>query len=110
MNPPDLIISPIARNDLKVIYQYSLRKWGETQSSTYLDAIKTQFWNLTEHPEIGIVREELSPYMRSFSIESHVVFYRLRTEHIEIVRVLHSRQDPQHHFCSQNFKKYFSQV
>lgn len=46
---------------------------------------------------MGIESEELLPNMRSFSIDSHVVFYRLQQSQVEIVRVLHGRQDPRHH-------------
>jgi len=30
-------------------------------------------------------------------MESHVVFYQVQSNHIEIVRVLHARQDPNRH-------------
>lgn len=97
MRSASLVISPIARNDLNDIDQFGLRHWGATQSSTYLETIKAQLWNLTEQPQIGIEREELSQSMRSFPIKSHVVFYRIRPKHIEITRIPHARQDPLHH-------------
>jgi toxin ParE1/3/4 len=37
------------------------------------------------------------PGIRSLSAESHVIFYRVREGVIEIVRVLHGRQDPNRH-------------
>ena len=43
---------------------------------------------------MGAEREELLPDMRSFSVDSHVVFYRLQQSQVEVVRVLHGRQDP----------------
>jgi len=89
-----LIISPIARNDLKNIFQFGMSNWGEAQSSKYLDHLKTQLWTLTEQPEMGIERDELLPNLRSFPVESHVIFYRLEIEKIEIIRVIHGRQDP----------------
>ena len=90
-----LVISPAATNDLKEIYQYGLCRWGEAQTDNYLEAIKDQFWLLTEHPLIGIERPELLPNCRSLSIQSHIVFYRVLASHLEIIRILHSRQDPQ---------------
>ena|SRR3990167_3530565 len=92
-----LIVSPIARDDLKNIYHFGVCSWGADQASTYLENLKAQLWLLTEHPRIGIDRTTLAPTMRSLSVASHVVFYRLQTEHIEIVRILHGRQDPQRH-------------
>ena len=92
-----LIIAPAAKNDLKAVYQYGLRQWGKTQSEGYLSTIKSQFWLLTQQPLMGIERPELLPDMRSLPIESHTLFYRVTANRIEIVRVLHGRQDPHRH-------------
>lgn len=92
-----LVIAPAAKTDLKDIYQYGLRQWGQTQSESYLENIKEHFWTLTEQPLIGIDRSELLAGARSLPIESHTLFYRVTPDTLEIVRVLHGRQDPQRH-------------
>ncbi len=46
---------------------------------------------------MGVEREESLPNMHSFSVDSHVVFYRLQQSQVEVVRVLHGRQEPQRH-------------
>ncbi|WP_445765625.1 type II toxin-antitoxin system RelE/ParE family toxin [Rheinheimera sp.] len=92
-----LVIAPAAKNDLKDIYQYGLRQWGQAQSNSYLSAIKNQLWLLTEQPLIGLERPELLPQIRSLPIQSHILFYRVTANQIEIIRVLHGRQDPQRH-------------
>ncbi|MEE4244447.1 MAG: type II toxin-antitoxin system RelE/ParE family toxin [Kangiellaceae bacterium] len=92
-----LVISPTAKTDLKEIYQYGLRQWGQAQSESYLESIKEQFWALTKQPLIGIDRCELLLGVRSLPIESHALFYRVTPETVEIIRVLHGRQDPQRH-------------
>ncbi len=90
-----LVIAPAAKNDLKEIYQYGLRQWGQSQSESYLSTIKKQFWLLTQQPLMGTERPELLPDTRSLSIESHTLFYRVSANRVEIIRVLHCRQDPQ---------------
>jgi toxin ParE1/3/4 len=92
-----LVIAPAVKNDLKDIYQYGLRQWGQAQSESYLSTIKNQFWLLTEQPLIGIERPELLPDTRSLPIESHTLFYRVTANRVEIIRVLHGRQDPHRH-------------
>lgn len=92
-----LVIAPTAKTDLKDIYQYGLRQWGQTQSESYLENVKEQLWMLTEQPKIGIDRSELLLGVRSLPIESHTLFYRVTSDAVEIIRVLHSRQDPQRH-------------
>jgi len=90
----NLVISPLAQHDLKRIYDYSNSNRGSRQASDYLNKIKKLFWELTEQPKMGVERKELLPDMRSFSVDSHVVFYRLLKLQVEVVRVLHGRQDP----------------
>lgn len=92
-----LVIAPTAKTDFKDIYQYGLRQWGQTQSESYLENVKEQLWMLTEQPKIGIDRSELLLGVRSLPIESHTLFYRVTSDTVEIIRVLHSRQDPQRH-------------
>ena len=92
-----LVITPAAKNDLKEIYQYGLRQWGQAQSDSYLTAVKDQFWSLTEHSLMGVECRELLPDTRSLIIHSHTIFYRVTTGKVEIIRVLHSRQDVYRH-------------
>lgn len=92
-----LVIAPAAKNDLKEIYQYGLRQWGQAQSESYLSTLKKQFWLLTQQPLTGTERPELLQDTRSLPIESHTLFYRVTANRVEIIRVLHGRQDPQRH-------------
>lgn len=92
-----LVIAPAARDDLKNIYQYGRRQWGKARSDGYMAILREQFWSLTVQPLIGIERPELPPEIRSLVIQSHTVFYRVVAKRIEIIRVLHGRQDPQRH-------------
>ncbi|WCN07794.1 type II toxin-antitoxin system RelE/ParE family toxin [Marinomonas mediterranea] len=92
-----LVIAPVAKADLKEIYQYGLRQWGQAQSDSYLENLKDHFWSLTEQPLMGVERPELLPVVRSLPIESHALFYRFTADTVEIIRVLHGRQDPKRH-------------
>jgi toxin ParE1/3/4 len=92
-----LVIAPAAKSDLKDIYQYGLRQWGQEKSESYLSTINKQFWLLTQQPYMGTERPELLPHARSLPIESHTLFYRVIANRVEIIRVLHGRQDPQRH-------------
>lgn len=97
MSTKQLVIASAAKIDLKDIYQYGLRQWGQVQSDRYLENIKDQLWSLREQPLIGVDRSELLPDVRSLPIASHTLLYRATTDRLEIIRVLHGRQDPQRH-------------
>ena len=92
-----MVLSPRSLDDLKESYRHGVLNWGAVQASGYLNTLKACLWKLTEQPEMGVEREALLPNMRSFPVAHHIVFYRLQSDHIEIVRVLHTRQDPQRH-------------
>lgn len=69
-----LVLSPAAKNDLKEIYQHRLHQWGYSQSNRYLETLKKRLWSLIEQPHIGIERPELIRGIRSFPVNSHIIF------------------------------------
>ncbi len=97
MTSRQLTLAPAAKTDLKDIYQHGLRQWGQAQSDSYLETLKNKLWSLTEQPLMGTERPELLPGIRSLPIESHILFYRVASDRVEIIRVLHGRQDPARH-------------
>ncbi len=97
MSSKKLVISSSAHDDLKNIHEYGIAHWGKSRAITYLNELKEAFWRLVSHPEIGISRDELHLETRSLIVHSHQVYYRIMPKHIEIIRVLHGRQDPQLH-------------
>jgi toxin ParE1/3/4 len=48
---------------------------------------------LKEHPRAGRARDEIRPGLRSVASRPYVVFYRIRSDTAEIVRVLDGRRD-----------------
>lgn len=92
-----LILAPAAKADLKEVYQYGLRHWGQAQADSYLETLKEKFWSLTEQPLIGAERPDLLGGVRSLPLESHILFYRVTSASVEVIRVLHGRQDPARH-------------
>ncbi|MFP1683443.1 type II toxin-antitoxin system RelE/ParE family toxin [Alloalcanivorax sp. C16-1] len=64
----------------------------------YLDELKEAIWSLLEYPETDRTRPELSSEIRSLPVSSQVIFYRIeREQQLEIIRILHSRQDVDRH-------------
>ena len=88
-----LVVAPVAQDDLRDIYRYGLRTWGGRQADDYLEQFRDCFWMLTTRHDAGRSRAELGRDLRSFRVRQHVVFYRLAPGQLQIVRVLHARQD-----------------
>jgi toxin ParE1/3/4 len=53
---------------------------------------------IAENPMMGRARPELRKNLRGFSHDHHTIFLRLSDDSIEIVRVLHQRQDVEREF------------
>ena len=58
-----------------------------------IDAITERFWLLAQYPRMGRSRDDLRPGLRSFTVGEYVIFYIIEHEDVEILRVLHGRQD-----------------
>lgn len=87
------LLSEAADRDLEDIFDYTLNRFGTDQAVRYLIELETIFLKLTTHPGMGKNRNEIRRGLKSFPKFSHVIFYRLRENHIFIVRVLHGSRD-----------------
>jgi len=90
--------SKLAEEDLLAIFLYGIDNYGVKKAQQYSAEIDRAFNLLTDYPDMGKTREELSPGALSFSVGSHVIFYRKITEQIEIARILHRRMDYEQYF------------
>ncbi|MBM7073569.1 type II toxin-antitoxin system RelE/ParE family toxin [Shewanella sp. 202IG2-18] len=97
MSKMNLVFSPESQTDLKEIYQYGSLNWGERKAKYYLDDIKEHLDTILEQPFVGVERPLLLPDLRCLPIESHLIYYRFKSENLEVVRILLKRQDPQRH-------------
>jgi len=59
----------------------------------FVAAIRTRCRFLAEQPHIGHERPDVRPGLRSFPIQSYVVFYRIIDDTVENVSVLHGSRD-----------------
>lgn len=59
----------------------------------WLKKTMDQFSWLAKNPLSGEMRNEIHPDLRSFSHGNYVIFFRLRQDYLEIVRVLHGARD-----------------
>jgi toxin ParE1/3/4 len=58
-----------------------------------IEAIDTRFENLAQFPFIGRERSTLAPGLRSMLVETHLIFYVVKSERIVVVRVIDGRMD-----------------
>jgi toxin ParE1/3/4 len=82
-----------AEADLISIWGFGAEEWSEEAADAHVRLIARTCSRLIEHPELGRSRLELVPGLRSIVVDPHVVFYRISGAAIEIVRVVHQRED-----------------
>ncbi|HEX5053751.1 MAG TPA: type II toxin-antitoxin system RelE/ParE family toxin [Planctomycetota bacterium] len=92
-----LVVSERAEADLREIWLYSFKTWGEAKADRYLDALDAGLHGCGAEPENGRRRDEVRPGYWSLLIRRHVAFYTVTVDEVLIQRVLHGSMDPDLH-------------
>jgi plasmid stabilization system protein ParE len=94
-------ISPAAANDLLTIADYlDFNTISGTLGNAFLKSSATTITQIESYPDLGRVRVTSNPRLgdiRSLSLDSpfskYLIFYRLETQGILVLRVLHGAQN-----------------
>ena len=92
-----LRLSNPAKSDLQGIARYTQQKWGAIQKKAYLDLIKKSFNTLSTVGNIGKKRDDIALGLYAYTIKKHTVYFRETDQEYVVVRILHSRMDPELH-------------
>ena len=87
------VLSQVAEEDLGQIFDYTELEFGLEQAVQYLSEIEQMFYGLCDNPMLGRERKEIRKGLRSIPSGSHVIFYRVLTHQVRVVRVLHASRD-----------------
>ncbi len=90
-------LAKLARRDLDAIW-LAIAQHNVESADRVLEAIQKRFLLLARFNEMGALREDLAPELRSFPVEQYLICYRLTNQEIEIVRVLSGKADLQRFF------------
>jgi len=85
------VLSPQADADLVSIYEYTITTWGVDQFHLYRQQIESAIQAIVANPLLPRSKErnDLLTGIRLFRVEHHYIAYRVRTDVVEIGRVLH---------------------
>jgi len=89
----NLFISPEAERDLEIIYEYTFYTWGQDQADKYQDDLFEAMNQIQLNGKIGIRYPHADLDYRKFSINKHLLFYKVVQSNCIIVRVLHERMN-----------------
>lgn len=88
-----LRLTPRAVSDLESIADYTVEKWGEAQMARYLHSLNDRLIWLLDNPFAGQSREDIHPGYRSYPEGSHLIFYLVRDQSIDVIGVPHKSMD-----------------
>ncbi|PZQ48841.1 MAG: type II toxin-antitoxin system RelE/ParE family toxin [Rhodovulum sulfidophilum] len=87
-----LKFSPAAEADINGIWDYSAANWGPDQADRYTDEIRDACRALASGRKQGRAVDVRPGYLKCLT-GSHVIFFRDLGGHLEVIRVLHGKQD-----------------
>ncbi len=89
-------LSPLAEVDLEGIWLYTLANWSLEQADTYHQELIAAFEALALGRRRGRVTTVRTGYLKH-PCGAHVIYFRNHGDRIEIVRILHNKQDVERH-------------
>lgn len=90
-------LSVRALKDVEQLFLYSIEKFGVQQAENYVQTLEQTFQLLADFPTIGRNAGHIRPELRAHAHQSHTIYYRIKTNHIFIVRVLSNKMDHPRH-------------
>ena len=88
-----LVWSPQSKRDLIAIWRYYARVASPDIADTVLRDIERAEEAIRRNPLARRVRSELGAGLRSALVSPYTIFYRVRDDDVQVVRVLHERRD-----------------
>ena len=82
-----------AEEDLFQIWAYLTRRASRAVADRIVRDIELNCRRLKKWPQSGRDRGDILPGMRSIPSGLYVIFYVVRTDRIDVIRVLHGRRD-----------------
>ncbi len=82
-----------ARMELVAIARHTRKVWGAHQRQVYLARLETRFNWLAANPELGKNRSVLREGLFSYAEGSHLIFYLVKPDRIEIIGIAHKAMD-----------------
>ena len=91
-----LRFTPAARADLAGIWDYTARNWDMDQADRYLDALYGICLSLAAGDTVSRP-VDLRPGIRKARAASHMLYDREGADTLDVIRILHQRQDVERH-------------
>lgn len=90
------VLSPSAQEDLDDIWDFSVEQWGDDRAERYVRALWAGIRIVADDTRRGHPFDLRDGYFR-YSVEKHVLFFKLMPDGVDIIRILHQSMDFERH-------------
>ena len=87
------VITKKAVSDLEKIWLYTVEKWSIQQADRYYNLIFDEINYFCKNINAGKSIEHVRKDYRASKVKSHLIFYRVLNDTIEVIRILHEQMD-----------------
>ena len=87
------IISKKAVIDLEEIWVFTVDKWSVAQADRYYLLIIDEIEFICKNITCGKSMHNIRKGYRATKVKSHLIFYRVVNNTVEVIRILHERMD-----------------
>ena len=93
----EYLLSPLAQSDLEDILNHTQSRWGSEQAEICIRQLWRDIEAIAVQPTRGRPCPEVRAGYRKYRSGSHVLFYRMTANDVDVVRILHQRMDFNQH-------------
>ncbi|MGV3578080.1 type II toxin-antitoxin system RelE/ParE family toxin [Brevundimonas sp.] len=86
-------LTKAADADLDIIFWQGLERFGPSRTERYVEELERTFDHLCRFPEAARLRTELTPPVRAYPLEAHVIIYEIENGGIAILRIRSGREN-----------------
>ena len=90
-------LSPKAKLDLSGIWDYTYQEWRLEQAEKYMQTLWQSMQGLIVDPSTSVDIDYVRKGYRKTRTGSHVIFFKLADDGINVVRILHQKMDFERH-------------
>lgn len=87
------VITAKAISDLEEIWLYTFEKWSVAQADRYYNLIFDEINFICKNSDYGKPMDDIRKGYRACKVKSHLIFYRVVNNTIEVIRILHEQVD-----------------
>lgn len=86
-------LSPLAQSDIEDIWDFTAERWNVDQAEVYVRQIWEAIGVIADKPGLGQSCDDVRAGYQKWPVGSHILFYRVVADAIDVVRILHERMD-----------------